>query len=269
MTVTSTPSSVLEASVAGLRIQSLTWGTGPAVVVLHRSTGSTGWTPFLADLATDHLVLAPDLPGFGTSDRPEWARHPRDLAVLIGHWIQQVAEGPATVVGLGFGGWVAAELATLRPEVVRSLLLVGAAGLVPERGRILDQVLISHMEYVRAAFHDDGRFAELFGEVPSDEQLLAWDRNREMMARVTWKPYMHSRQLAGLLGTISAPTVAVWGDDDRVVPRECGERYAREIADARLEVVAGSGHAVDIEQPARLAALVRGLTTTAGATRPS
>ncbi len=51
----------------------------------------------------------------------------------------------------------------------------------------------------------------------------------------------------------------MWGEHDRVVPRECGERYAREIAGARLEVVAGSGHAVDIEQPARLAALVRGL----------
>ncbi len=257
MTVTSASTTELVASVAGLRIQCLTAGTGPAVVVLHRSTGNVGWTPFLDDLAADHLVLAPDLPGFGASDRPDWARHPRDLAILIGHWIQQVAEGPATVVGFGFGGWTAAELATQRPEIVRRLVLVGAAGLLPERGRILDQVLISHMEYVRAAFRDGHRFAELFGEVPSDEQLVAWDRNREMMARVSWKPYMYSRQLAALLGTVAAPTLVVWGDDDRVVPRECGERYAREIAAARLEVVEASGHAVDIEQPARLAALVR------------
>jgi pimeloyl-ACP methyl ester carboxylesterase len=261
MTVTSASSSALEASVAGLRIQSLTWGTGPGVVVLHRSTGGLGWTPFLADLAADHLVLAPDLPGFGDSDRPEWARHPRDLAILIGHWIQQVAEGPATVVGLGFGGWVAAELATQRPEIVRGLVLVGAAGVVPERGRILDQVLISHMEYVRAAFRDDQRFVELFGAVPSDDQLLQWDRNREMMARVSWKPYMHSRQLAALLGTVTVPTIAVWGADDRVVPLECGQRYARDIPGARLEVVEGSGHAVDVEQPDRLAALVRELTS--------
>jgi pimeloyl-ACP methyl ester carboxylesterase len=265
MTVTSASAFALEASVAGLRIQTRTRGTGPAVVVLHRSTGGTGWTPFLDDLAGDHLVLAPDLPGFGVSDRPEWARHPRDLAVLVGHWIRQVAEGPATVVGLGFGGWVAAELATLRPEIVRNLVLVGAAGLLPERGRILDQVLISHMQYVRAAFRDERHFTDLFGEVPSDEQLLLWDRNREMMARVSWKPYMYSRQLAGLLGTVAAPTLVVWGDDDRVVPRECGERYAREIAGARLEIVEGAGHAVDIEQPSRLAALVRELTH-AGAT---
>jgi pimeloyl-ACP methyl ester carboxylesterase len=257
MTVTSSSAFALEASVAGLRVQALTRGTGPAVVVLHRSTGATGWTPFLDDLAGDHLVLAPDLPGFGDSERPEWARHPRDLAILVGHWIRECAEGPATVVGLGFGGWVAAELATQRPEVVGRLVLVGAAGLLPAQGRILDQVLISHMEYVRAAFSDPGRFAELYGEVPSDDQLLRWDRNREMMARVSWKPYMYSRQLAGLLGVIAVPTLVVWGGDDRVVPRECGERYAREIAGARLEVVEGAGHAVDIEQPARLAALVR------------
>jgi pimeloyl-ACP methyl ester carboxylesterase len=252
--------SALEDSVAGLRIQALSSGSGRAVVVLHRSTGSTGWTRFLADLAADHLVLAPDLPGFGRSDRPEWARHPRDLALLLGHWTQQVTEGPVTAVGLGFGGWVAAELATLRPEVVRSLVLVGAAGLMPGRGRILDQVLISHMEYVRAAFRDPNRFTELYGAVPSDDQLLTWDRNREMTSRVSWKPYMYSHQLAGVLGLISAPTLVVWGADDRVVPRECGERYAREIAGARLEVVDGAGHAVDLEQPSRLAALVRGFS---------
>jgi pimeloyl-ACP methyl ester carboxylesterase len=259
MTVTSSPTSAsaLEASVAGLRIQALTRGSGPAVVVLHRSTGSTGWSPFLDDLAADHQVIAPDLPGFGASDRPEWARHPRDLAVLVGHFVDEVADGPAAYVGLGFGGWVAAELATMRPEAVRRLVLVGAAGLLPERGRILDQVLISHMEYVRAAFSDGRHFTELWGDVPSDEQLLAWDRNREMMARVSWKPYMYSRQLAGLLSVISTPTLVVWGADDRVVPRECGERYAREVGGARLEVVDGAGHAVDIEQPARLSALVR------------
>jgi pimeloyl-ACP methyl ester carboxylesterase len=257
MTVSLPAPPVLETTVAGLRIRALHQGAGAPLVLFHRSTGGTGWTPFLQDLAADHTVLAPDLPGFGASDRPEWARHPRDLAVLLGHWLAEAAGAPATVVGCGFGGWVAAELATMRPEVLRRLVLVGAAGLLPEQGRILDQVLLSHMAYVREAFHDPARFADRYGEVPSDEQLVTWDVNREMTARVAWKPYMYSRPLAGLLATVRTPTLVVWGDDDRVVPRACAEQYVRGLPDARLEIVADAGHAVDLEQPAALAALVR------------
>ena len=64
-------------------------------------------------------------------------------------------------------------------------------------------------------------------------------------------------RLRAELDAFAPDALVVWGDDDRVVPRECGERYAREIAGARLEVVADSGHAVDVDQPARLAALMR------------
>jgi pimeloyl-ACP methyl ester carboxylesterase len=89
----------------------------------------------------------------------------------------------------------------------------------------------------------------------SDELLLQWDRNREMTARVAWKPHMYNRRLVPLLPLVQVPTLVVWGDDDKVVPRECGERYAKLLPDASLEVVEGCGHAVDMERPAELARL--------------
>jgi pimeloyl-ACP methyl ester carboxylesterase len=84
-------------------------------VLLHHSFGTHGgaaWTPFHADLAADHTVIAPDLPGFGRSDLPDRTRDTRDLAILIGDWIARQDLGPVTLVGPGFGGWIAAYLAT-------------------------------------------------------------------------------------------------------------------------------------------------------------
>jgi pimeloyl-ACP methyl ester carboxylesterase len=77
-----------------------------------------------------------------------------------------------------------------------------------------------------------------------------------MTFRIAWKPYMYSPTLPHLLGGVAAPALVVWGRDDRIVPLECGERYAKALPRARLEIVAGAGHLVDLEKPDDLARLV-------------
>jgi pimeloyl-ACP methyl ester carboxylesterase len=246
--------------VAGVRIDCSRRGSGPPVVVFHHSFGSPGWLPFYDDLAADHDVWVPDLPGFGTSGRPDWARHTRDLALLMGHWLRRQGLDGATVVGLGYGGWVAAELATMRPEHLGALVLVGSAGILPDEGRIFDLVLVSHGEYVKAAFHDHASYEAIYGATYADDTLLQWDLNREMVARVSWKPYMYDRQMVPLLVEVDVPTTLVWGEHDRIVPRVCADQYAAALPNARIEIVAGAGHAVDMERPTELAALVRAAT---------
>jgi pimeloyl-ACP methyl ester carboxylesterase len=246
--------------VAGVDLRSLEAGAGTDVVVLHHSFGNPGWLPVHDELARGAAVAALDLPGFGASTRPDWARDVRDLAMLVGWWLRGRAGAggrrPVAVVGCGFGGWVAAELAVMWPEGLSHLVLVGAAGLLPEQGRILDQVLISHSEYVRAAFRTPAAYEAVYTAELSDDLLLQWDRNREMTARVAWKPHMYNRRLVPLLGSVTVPTLVVWGDDDRVVPLECGERYAKLLPHATISVVGSCGHAVDMEQPVELAQLV-------------
>jgi pimeloyl-ACP methyl ester carboxylesterase len=244
-------------TVADIEVCALEGGDGPPVVVLHHSFGNPAWLPFHARLARTCAVLAPDLPGFGESTRPVWARDVRDLALLIGWWLRRMGRGPVALVGCGFGGWVAAELAVMWPEGLSHLVLVGAAGILPERDRILDQVLISHSEYVQAAFADRTAYEAVYGADLTDELLLQWDRNREMTARVAWKPHMYNRRLIPLLPLVDVPSLVVWGEADRVVPLECAQRYAALLPRASLEVVAGCGHAVDMERPTELAQLVQ------------
>src|ERR1700741_4341663 len=110
--------------VADIAIHCERRGPGPRIVVLPHSFGSPGWIPLYERLAEQAEVLVPDLPGFGHSGQPTWARDVRDLAILMGAWLRKQDLGPVTLVGCGFGGWVAAELASMQPQVLSRLVLV-------------------------------------------------------------------------------------------------------------------------------------------------
>src|SRR2546425_12850044 len=148
-----------------------------------RSTLFPYTTLFYDALARRFPVLLPSHPGYDGSQRPDWMRNVRDLAAvyqwLLGELPDSRAAASISVAGLGFGGWIAAEMATLEPRAIRRLVLVGAMGLKPERGEIADQALVSYIDYVRLGFADQQAFDRVFGTEPTTAQLEKWDLNRE------------------------------------------------------------------------------------------
>jgi pimeloyl-ACP methyl ester carboxylesterase len=246
--------------IAGVGMQLARAGDGPPLLILHHDIGTLARLPFYDELARRFTVLVPSHLGYDGSPRPEWMRNVRDLAAAHQWLLSEVAvtRAPQTVsiVGLGFGGWVAAEMATQAPRAFRKLVLVGAMGLKPDRGVIADQALVSYIDYVRLGFSDQRAFDRLFGAEPETSRLEHWDLNREMSFRIAWKPYMYNASLPHLLGGVATATLVVWGRDDRIVPLECGERYAKALPRARLEIVEGAGHFVEMEKPNELAQLV-------------
>jgi pimeloyl-ACP methyl ester carboxylesterase len=252
-----------DVEVAGLRIRVTSRGSGPPVFVLHHSTGPF-WTPFYDVLAQTCTVSAPDMPGFGRSERPTAARSPRDVAILCLQLLDVLAAGPVHLVGLGLGGWVAAEMATMHQQGVETLTLVGAAGIKPRVGQIHDPMMAGWIDYARLSFRNQESFDEIIGSDPPPELIELWDHSREMTARITWRPWMWSGTLPSFLLGVRTPTLVVWGDSDRVVPLDCAEQYARILPDAQLELVEAAGHAVDLERPDELAALVDAFVVSRG-----
>jgi len=230
-------------------------GSGRPVLVLHHDIGSPDRLPFYDALASRFDVLVPHHPGYGKSERPQWLRSVRDVAVIYQSLLAELGIERATLIGLGFGGWIAAEMATMAPREFHRLVLVGAMGLKPPDGDIFDQAIVSYIDYACAGFHDQQAFATVYGDVTTD-QLVEWDLCREMSFRIAWKPYMYNPTLPQLLGGVRAPALVVWGEDDKIVPRSAGERYADLLPNARLEIVRAAGHCVDMEQPEQLARLV-------------
>jgi pimeloyl-ACP methyl ester carboxylesterase len=249
--------------VGGLSIRVHESGNGSPFIVLHHSTGPF-WTPFYDRLAESFTVMAPDLPGFGSSERPTDARSPRDLAIRCLQLLDQLDTGPVGLAGFGLGGWVAAEMATMNQRAFTSLALIGAAGIKPRNGYIYDPMMGSYTEYARLGFANDERFERTLGIEPAPQLVELWDYSREMTARVTWRPWMWSGQLPGLLRGVKTPSLVVWGDSDRIIPLDCGEQYAELIPNARLEIIEEAGHVVDIEQPDVLADLIADFAASQG-----
>lgn len=242
--------------VLGLNIRMLEGGTGSPLVVIHHDIGNDGWLPVHERLAGSNRVLVPDLPGYGASDRPAWARHPRDLAVTLNLLLDKLEIDGATLLGLGYGGWIAAEMATMNQRRLRRLVLVNAFGIKPLEGEIADQMLMDLIDYVRLGFARDEDVTTHFGDDVARETVNAWDLAREMTARVAWKPYMFSHQLPHTLAGVTLPTLIVWGAGNRIVPSECGAAFLRAMPNARMEVIEGAGHWLEREQPDALAQLV-------------
>jgi pimeloyl-ACP methyl ester carboxylesterase len=246
--------------IAGGKIQMLTAGAGRALLILHHDVGNPGWLPFYDDLARDFMVHVPSHPGFGKSDRPEWMRTVRDMA-LVYHWLlADLKLAPVTAVGLGFGGWIAAEIAMMCRHSLSHLVLVNPMGFLPKQGEILDQFLINTIDYVRSGFENQGKYIELYTAEPPLDQLEQWEINREMTSRIAYKPYMYDQTLPQLIRGVATPTLIVCGARDRIVPPVCGTQYCDAIPGARLETIADAGHFAEVEKPAELARMVRNFT---------
>lgn len=241
---------------AGTKLHVSRAGKGKPVLVLHHETGTLDRLSFYDLLAAHYDVIVPHHPGYSRSARPEWMRSVRDIAVAYRGLLSDLKVANATLVGLGFGGWIASEMAGMAPADLSKLVLVGAMGIKPPQGDILDLAITGYLDYARAGFHDQTAFDKVYGAEPSIDQLEMWDICREMSFRIAWKPYMYSQTLPHLLGAVRVPSLVVWGDDDKVVPISAGRRFLSALPDARLEVVKSCGHCVDMEKPEALAKLI-------------
>ena len=246
-------------SVGGITVHTLIGGEGDPLLVLHGAGGNRGWRRWMARLADRFTIYAPTHPGFGSSDSADWMAGIDDLARFYLWFLDAARLGRPHVLGHSIGGWTAAEMAVSAPGAIGRLVLVAPVGLKPERGEILDVFYYSPAQLLTMTVHDAKtipEWQELYGRPPTPQEIEIATRNREMAARLTWKPYMHNPRLARFLPRVTNPTLIVWGREDRVVPVECGDQYRRALPNSKLAVLERCGHLPPIEHPDVFARLV-------------
>ena len=247
--------------VGGIDVHTWIGGEGPSLLVLHGAGGNRGFTRWAERVAERYTVWAPTHPGFGLSGDAEWMDGIDDLARFYLWFMDAAGLERPHVLGHSIGGWTAAEMATMSPGSIARLILVAPAGLKPETGEILDVFYYPPPQLVPMMVHDPKTVPEwdaLFGTPLTPQQQEIAVHNREMTARLTWKPYMHNPRLARFLPRITNPTLLLWGRQDRVVPVECGEQYRGLLPNAMLTVLETCGHLPPIEQPDAFARHVLG-----------
>jgi pimeloyl-ACP methyl ester carboxylesterase len=238
--------------VRGHKIQLAHGGQGPPLVYLH-GAGTFWWMDVHDGLAARHRVYCPVHPGFGGSEGLEDIEGIEDLVFHTLDVLDALKLERADVIGLSLGGWLAAELALRHPGRVDRLVLVDAAGVrVPGVPRA-DIFMAAPPRARELLFHDPTSpvATTLVPDAPPPERLPVILRGREAAARLLWNPHTAWRKLTSRLWRIKAPTLVIWGEDDRLIPLAYGEAYARGIPGAKLVTIERCGHLPPFEQPDR------------------
>lgn len=256
---------------------------------LHGLAGSSSnWTDLAGVLACRVHGLAVDLPGFGRSEPPGWFEYTREAqARVVTRFVEDLGARPIHLVGNSYGAAVAIEVAARRPDLVASLTLISPAipDLRPDPRRVSDsRIVLAHLPVVgrrarkqlatvsarercerlmRLCFADPAsvpphRVAEAIDEI-RERSRLPWSgpalgRTTGAMLRSWVDP--RSDSLWTLLAEVAAPSLVVWGHEDRLVSVRKAPRTAQALPRGRLLVLPRTGHVAQMERPRMVASAV-------------
>ncbi len=245
---------------AGAETELLVRGEGQPLLFLHAGHGFDPADPLLAQLSKSYKVIAPSLPGFGNTPRPQNVTTVDDIAYSVLDLIEDLDLRDIILVGVSFGGWVAAEVATKGTGRIAKLILIDPVGVKfgdRETRDILDIFSHTAQEIPALFFADEAKgLAALhnldFKDLP-EETALRFARNREALTLYGYNPNLYNPKLKGRLHRINVPALVLCGAEDRVVSADYGRKFAAEIPQARFESVSDAGHYGYLEQPAAFA----------------
>src|SRR5262244_65524 len=237
-------------SAGGIELEVVRQGTGRPVLLLHGMQNVDPRARFLDLLGRRAEIIAPSHPGFGHSPRPADFETVADLVHLYLDVLDALPYPKVTLMGLSFGGWLAAEIAVKCCHRLDRLVLVDAFGLKlsdRETPDILDVFNTAPQEVQRRSWHDPATWAPDLDAL-SDDELVLRARNWEALCLYGWNPYMYNPQLKRWLSRITVPTLVAWGASDRIVKPSYGRAYRELIPGSRFELVERAGHHPEIEQ---------------------
>ena len=236
----------------------------PALVLLHGFTHTgASWEPVIAGLCQRYRALAPDIRGQGSAAATE----PVTLAAVIAD-VEALTEGPFELAGYSMGGRIALHVALALPERVRRLTLIGASpGLADPVARAQrragDEALADELQGMSIE-----ALAARWARTPVLAGASAQVAAQAHADRLRSTPEGLARALRGLgtgaleplwdrLGELTMPVTLIAGERDGKFTA-LARRMAAAIPAARLAIVPGAGHAVHLEAPAAVTALIAG-----------
>lgn len=231
-------------------------GTGPKLGFLAGYGGLPRWVPFLDALAEQRTVIVPSLPGFPGGDRGH--------SVLDTHldWVLAVREIldksgllGSDLAGSSIGGSMVAEVAAIWPREVRKIALIAPFGLFDEKDAPTDP-WAQKADSIPGLMCADPEIWKALKAAPEGANSIEWPieqtRAAEAAARVFWP--LGNTKLEKRLALIQAPTLLIWGAQDRVMPRSYARTFRSRIAGiTELTIIEGAGHLAELDKPREVA----------------
>ena len=236
-------------------------GQGKPLLFIHGLGSSIrDWENQIPYFAERYRVVALDLRGHGRSDKPPGPYSSQLFADDIAALIRSLGMGPANVVGLSLGGFIACQLAVDHPDLVRTLIVINSVPDLPrdtlrDRFRIRSTLLLRQLIVRFFGMRALGQFLcrKLFPREDQEELRQTfvdrWAQN-DKRAYLSSLATVPTWNLEHRLNEISCPTCLISGEHD-FFPLSLKEAYAKKMPNARLVVIPNSGHFTPMDEPER------------------
>jgi pimeloyl-ACP methyl ester carboxylesterase len=231
-------------------------GSGPKLGFLAGFGGLPRWIPFLDKLAEQRTVIVPSLPGFPGGERGHTVLDNHLDWVLAAHeLVRKAGLDGADLAGSSVGGSLAAEVAAIWPGSVKRLALIAPFGLFDEKDPATDPWAQRAPDVPGLMCADPARWEALKTE-PEGQNSPEWPieqvRAAEAAARIFWP--LGNTKLEKRLPLIEAPTLLLWGEEDKIMPRSYADNFARGIKGrTEIKLIPGAGHLAELDKPDEVA----------------
>lgn len=238
-------------------------GSGPKLGFLAGYGGLPRWVPFLDVLSERRTVIVPSLPGFPGGDRGHTILDTHlDWLLAVRETLAKAELLDADLAGSSVGGSLVADVAAIWPTEVRRIALIAPFGLFDEKDPPTDP-WAQRAEAIAGLMCADPELWKGLKAAPEGANSIEWpieqNRANEAAARLLW-PLGNSR-LEKRLKLIKAPTLLIWGAEDRIMPRGYADKFRSGItAAAELRVIEGAGHLAELDRPREVAEAILGWT---------
>ncbi|HVF11853.1 MAG TPA: alpha/beta fold hydrolase [Actinomycetota bacterium] len=258
-------------------------GKGPPVILLH-GLGATNasFLPTFMELAKDHHVIAPDLPGHGDTGKPVRRYHAGFFARWLDGFVTELGLDKVTLIGNSMGGRIALEFGLRHPDKVSALILVcpamaflrgrelvpivrymraelGVIPLTPSKRRVIQGIktMFAKPERLRDGWYESaaGEFQRVFSGPKG--RIAFFSAAREIYL----DPPHGERGLWERLGKLAPPTLFIWGAKDRLVPARFAPHVIKAAPAARSMILEDCGHVPQFEKPEELHSAIRAFLT--------
>ncbi|WNG83489.1 alpha/beta fold hydrolase [Mycobacterium sp. ITM-2016-00316] len=275
----------------GMRQAVVDEGDGDEVLLLiHGMAGSAQtWRAVLPQLAKKYRVIAPDLLGHGQSSKPRTDYSLGAFAVGLRDLLDELGVESATVVGQSLGGGVAMQFLYQHPDYCRRLVLISSGGLGPDVGLILRLLAAPGAEFVmpviapspvlragnavKSWLSSAGLRSPRGAEMWSAYSSFGDGETRQAFLRTLRSVVDYRGQAVSALNRLNLreglPILAIWGEQDNIIPVDHAYAALEARPDCRLEILPGVGHFAQVEAPEKVIELLDEFISTTEPANPS
>ena len=237
------------------------WQSGEPLLYLHGAGGLMPVEPFLEDLGSALQSLCAAISRLRRVDRQRVYRRHRDAVLFYHELMDELGIPTANLVGHSMGGMLAAEVAAFDVHRAKKLVLIAPAGFWIDAVPIPDLFAAQLTEIAALLFHDpNSPAAQMMTAIPSDFKALETmyvERVKRLATASKFLWPIPDRGLKKRAYRITAPTLLLWGDDDKLIPPVYAKEFTSRIKNSKLEMIKNAGHMVMYEQQEALVGAIR------------